>query len=335
MTSIKDVADAAGVSTATVSRVLADKPHVRPEVRDRVLGVVAELKYRPNRVARSLRVQQSTIVGLIVSDIRNPFFTAVSRAVEDLAYQSGYNIFLCNADEDPDKEAMYLELMQDENVAGVILSPTRRTAESFGNTVDLDIPMVVIDRRVRDIAVDMVVIDNIEASERLIKHLLDNGALRIGAMFGKGSTTGRDRHEGYRRALAAHGLLPDAELVSYVNAREKEGYDTTLRLLNLGRPPDAIFTSNALLSAGAFRALRDSGRAVPREIAFASFDDTTWTPLVTPSVTVMAQPTYEIGHSAMELLIKRIEEPERPTREVLLEAQLIVRQSCGCGGPAA
>jgi LacI family fructose operon transcriptional repressor len=335
MTSIKEVADAAGVSTATVSRVLADKPHVRPEVRDRVLAVVADLKYRPNRVARSLRVQKSTIVGLIVSDIRNPFFTAVSRAVEDVAYQAGYNIFLCNADEDPAKEALYLELMQDENVAGVILSPTRQTADSFAATIDPEIPMVVIDRRVRDVDVDTVAIDNIEAAEKLVTHLLDDGYRRIGAMFGEGSTTGRDRLEGYRRALASYGLQPDDKLVSYVPAREEDGFRTTRKLLSLSPPPDAIFTSNALLSVGAYRALRESGRVIPQEIAFASFDDTTWTPLVNPAVTVVAQPTYEIGQSAMELLIRRIETPDRPTREVLLKGQLIIRQSCGCNRQAA
>ena len=122
MTSIKDVAEAAGVSTATVSRALAEKPHVRPEIRERVLAAVEQLHYRPNRVARSLRVQQSNTIGLIVADIRNPFFTSVSRAVEDIAYSQGCALFLCNTDEDPEKEQMYLNLLRDENAAGVILA---------------------------------------------------------------------------------------------------------------------------------------------------------------------------------------------------------------------
>ena len=330
MTSIKDVADAAGVSTATVSRVLADKPHVRPEIRNQVLAVVEQLNYRPNRVARSLRAQKSTIIGLIVSDIRNPFFTWVSRAVEDAAYQHGYSLFQCNADEDPDKEAMYLDLMQDENVAGVILSPTRDTADAFSKKVKLDIPMVVIDRRVRGVDVDSVVIDNVEAAHKIISHLIADGHRRIGAMFGMGSTTGRERHDGFRQAFEAHGLDLHPELVSYVNAREEEGYQTTHKLLNLAHPPDAIFTSNAVLSAGAFRALRESGRRIPDDIAFASFDETTWASLVDPAITVIEQPTDEIGQTATELLLNRIEEPDRPTREVILKGKLIVRHSCGC-----
>lgn len=330
MTSIKDVAEAAGVSTATVSRVLADKPHVRPEIRDRVLTVVEDLNYRPNRVARSLRVQKSNIIGLIVSDIQNPFFTAVSRAVEDMAYEHRLSVFLCNTDENPEKEAMYLDLMGDENVAGVILSPTRQTADSFAETVKLNIPMVVIDRRVQDVEIDSVILDSSEAAYRLVSHLLADGHRRIGAMFGSGSTTGRERREGYVRALKEYNLKPLSELVSFVNAREEAGYMTTKRLLSLPEPPEAIFTSNALLSAGAFRALRESGLAIPDEIAFASFDETTWTTLVQPQVTVIEQPTYEIGQTATELLLKRIEEPTRPTRQVILKGKLIVRQSCGC-----
>jgi len=128
MVKIKDVADAAGVSTATVSRVLANKPHVRSEVKKRVMDVVRELGYRPNRVARSLRSRKSSIIGLIVSDIENPFFQQVSRAVEDAAGEQGYSVMLCNNDEDADKEKRYLDLIRDENLAGVILSPTRQTA---------------------------------------------------------------------------------------------------------------------------------------------------------------------------------------------------------------
>jgi LacI family fructose operon transcriptional repressor len=189
--------------------------------------------------------------------------------------------------------------------------------------------MVVIDRRVRDVDVDGVILDSVEAAHRIVSHLLADGHRRIGAMFGIGSTTGRERREGYLRALEEYGLKPLLELVSFVNAKEEEGYKMTKRLLSLPEPPDAIFTSNALLSAGAFRALRESGLAIPDEIAFASFDETTWTTLVEPSVTVIKQPTYEIGQTATELLLKRIEDPDRPTREVILKGELIVRRSCG------
>src|SRR3954452_17074149 len=133
MVKIKDVAAAAGVSTATVSRVLSDHPHVRPEIRDRVLAAVAQLEYRPNLAARRLRAQQTNSIGLILSDIRNPFFAGISRAVEEIAYERGFIVLLCNTDENPERERMYLELMRDEQVAGVILSPTQQTIAQFAD----------------------------------------------------------------------------------------------------------------------------------------------------------------------------------------------------------
>jgi LacI family fructose operon transcriptional repressor len=331
MTSIKDVANAAGVSTATVSRVLADKPYVRPEIRDRVMAAVKSLNYRPNRVARSLRVRKSNTIGLIVSDIQNPFFTAVSRAVEDAASKRDMSVFLCNTDEDKDKEATYLKLMTDENVAGLILSPTVQAARSYTDVVKLDIPTVVIDRTVPDLEVDSVVLDNVDSAYKIVKHLVADGHRRIAAIFWRGGT-GQERRAGYLKALEDHNIDPLPELVRSVKPREEEGYKTTVQFLGLPEPPDVILTSNSLLAAGAFRALQDHNLSIPDEIAFASFDDTTWTTLVRPAITVLEQPTYEIGKSAAELLLKRINEPTRPISKVTLQGKLIVRQSCGCNG---
>lgn len=330
MVKIKDVADAAGVSTATVSRVLSNKPHVRKEVKARVMKVVKELNYRPNRVARSLRSRKSAIIGLIVSDIENPFFHQVSRAVEDAAHEQGYSVMLCNNDEDPDKEQRYLHLIRDENLAGVILSPTRQTADEFSEAAALNKPMVVIDRQVRNHEVDNVLIDNAQAAHTLVSHLIEHGARRIGAIFGIGSTTGRDRRKGFLQALKDNDIKPCNELVKYANPRDEDGYDTAMKLLELPEPPDAIMTSNSLLAAGALRALQKKRMAIPEDIVFASFDETTWTRLVDPPLTVIEQPTHEIGRTATEMLIKRIQDPTRSHREVILKAKLIVRKSCGC-----
>src|SRR3989442_14457433 len=189
MVSIKDVAEAAGVSTATVSRVLSNGLHVRPEVRERVMEAVDKLAYRPNLLARSLRSQQSNTIGLIVSDIRNPFFTSMSRAVEDTAYEQGFSLVLCNTDENPEKEMIYLHLMRDEHVAGVIFSPTRQTLSSFAPT-NLNFPLVVVDRSISDRDVDVVQLDNVDAGYRLTAHLIENGYRRIAALCGEMSTTG-------------------------------------------------------------------------------------------------------------------------------------------------
>ena len=330
MVRIKDVASAAGVSTATVSRVLAEKPYVRKKVRDRVLAVVQELRYRPNRVARSLRVQKSNIIGLIVSDIQNPFFTLISRAVEDTAYGQGMSIFLCNTDSHPKKEAMYIKLMQDERVAGIILSPTQNVSHAFDEIANAHLPVVIIDRHVPAIEFDSVQVDNIGSAYQIISHLIDHGYKRIGALFGTGSTTGQERQKGYLKALEDHGIHPSEALCLFVNPKEIDGYMGTQQLLNLPKTPDAIFTSNGLLSAGAYKALHESSLRIPEQIAFATFDDTPWATMVDPPFTVIEQPTYEIGRTAVELLIKRIEDSTRPPRAVTLKSRLIIRGSCGC-----
>ncbi len=329
MVKIKNVADAAGVSTATVSRVLANKPHVRPEVKKRVLEVVKKLNYQPNRVAQSLRSSTSMIIALIVADIENPFFQKVSRAVDDTAQELGYNVIVCNTDEDPDKEKKCLDLLRAGNVAGAILAPTLKGLDTFHEIHSLNTPMVIIDRRISNFDVDNVLIDNASSAHNVVTHLIEHGYRRIAGVFGA-STTGRERRNGFVNALKDHGIKPLKNLIKYTEAREEDGFRVAMKLLNMRDRPDAIFTSNSLLAAGILLAIRKSGLAVPGDIALASFDDTTWAKLVEPALTVIEQPTYEIGRTATELLIKRIQDSTRSHREVVLTTNLIVRQSCGC-----
>jgi LacI family fructose operon transcriptional repressor len=326
MASIKDVAEAADVSTATVSRVLSNGQHVRPEVRARVMAAVERLGYRPNLVARSLRSQQSNTIGLIVSDVRNPFFTSISRAVEDTAYEQGFSVLLCNTDENPEKETIYLNLMRDENVAGILVSPTRQTVARFTSS-NLNIPTVVIDRSMPDVDVDVVLLDNVDAAYRLTTHLIENGYWHIGILCGDASTTGRERQAGYEKALRAHGLPPVPEHVKYMQPKIEDGYAAALKMLASAQPLDALVTTNSLLGAGALQAIRERKLSIPDDIALVTFDETTWASLVEPAVTLIAQPTYEIGKTATELLLQRIADPNRPTRQVILKGQLLVRES--------
>jgi len=326
MASIKEVAEAAGVSTATVSRVLSNRPYVRPEVRERVLAAIAKLDYRPNLVARSLRSQQSNTIGLIVSDIRNPFFTAISRAVEDTAYAQGYSVIMCNTDENPQKEALYLQVMRDERVAGVIFSPTRQTLANFA-ALQIDFPTVLVDRSLKQGAVDAVLLDNVAAGYELTAHLIENGYRRIAAICGDASTTGRERWRGYNAALRDHGLAPAAEFMQYVQPRIEVGYAAAREMLGSLQPPDAIFTSNSMLTAGALKAIRECRMAIPDDLALVGFDETIWASLVDPAITLIAQPTDEIGRTAAELLLQRVAEPARSPRTVLLKGTLLVRGS--------
>ena len=324
MTSIKDVAKAAGVSTATVSRVIANNAPIKAETRERVLEAISQLNYRPNLIARSLRVQKSAKIGLVVSDIRNPFFTAIGRAVEDAAYEQGYSVLMCNTDENPEKEELYLNLLHDENVAGVIFSPTQQFSVS-SKTYEAKMPFVIIDRAVENKDTDMVLLDNVSAAYELTSHLIQNGYKKLAGLFGDASATGQERSRGFHRALKDAQLTPVA--AHFISPRIKQGFDTTIALLESNNRPDAIFTSNSLLTAGAFQALRAKKVLIPDEVAIVGFDETTWGELVDPPITVISQPTEEIGRTATELLFQRIQEPTRLPKTVILNGNLLVKES--------
>ena len=327
-TKIEDVAQRAGVSTATVSRVLSGKPYVSEDLKVRVLSAAQELDYRPSRVARSLREQRSRIIGLIISDIQNPFFTAIVRAVEDGAHASGHAVFLCNTDEDEAKETLYIDLMLAEHVAGVILSSTTGRNPAYNHLLQAGIPAVAIDRRVYNVPLDTVLVDNIGATRRAVEHLIDQGHRRIGAIVGHlTSSTGEERLRGYTDALMAHKIPVSDALIRIGTPRAPVGYAAMNELLALPDPPTAVFTGNNLLTAGALRALFDVGLRVPEEFAVAAFDDMEWAIFIQPALTMVAQPTYEIGRIAVGLLQQRIDDPRRPPQEIILPAQVIARHA--------
>ena len=324
MASIKDVAKAAGVSTATVSRVLAHKDFIRPATRERVMRAVAELHYLPNPAARSLRARRSARIGLVFSDIRNPFFAALSRAVEEAAYARGYSVLICNTDEDPAREASFIEMLHAEKAAGLIFSPTRQYC-THPSRIALELPVVVIDRAIRGPELDMVVLDNISAARELTEHLIANGYRRLAGLFGETSVTGRERSEGFRLALKAHNLKPHS--VHFAAPHIDSGHAAAAAILDTPNLPDAILTSNSLLTAGVFRALRERGLKIPGDIALTGFDVTEWGEFVDPAITVIAQPVEEIGGTAAEMLFERIADPLCPPRRVMLNGRLQVRGS--------
>ncbi|WP_046158433.1 LacI family DNA-binding transcriptional regulator [Chromobacterium vaccinii] len=321
-TSIKDVALLAGVSVATVSRVLGNGP-VSAALRAKVEAAVAQSGYRPNLSARRLRSQASRTIGLIVSDIRNPFFTSVSRAVEDVAYRAGMRVILCNTDENPDKEAMYLRLMQEERVSGVIFAATRATADSL-DVAGLGFPVVMIDRAGPAARCDAVLLDNRTAAAQLVEHLLGRGYRRIGGLFGNTSSTGAERHAGFAEAMERAGLPAAARFVApSAEAAQAEA----AKWLGDAGAPEALIASNGLLLLGVVKAVREAGVAVPGRLALAGFDNDSWTELADPGMTVIEQPVDEIGRAAMEMLLERLERPERPLRKVVLAGRLVERGS--------
>lgn len=330
MATMKDVAELAGVSTATVSRVLTGKTNVSPELRARVLKAVEELDYQPSRVARSLRVRTTQIIGLIISDIRNPFFTSVVRGVEDVAYANGYTLILCNSDEDPAKERLYIDVMRAERVAGIIISPTSETNEYYKLLLESGISIVSMDRRMRGLEVDTVVVNNVEGAYQAVSHLIKLGHKRIGLIGGPTMiTTGRERQEGYEKALKEHGLAVTPGLIKVGDFKQESGYQRANEFLEVEDPPTALFVANNLMTLGALNAIHERGLKIPQDIAIVGFDDMPWAPSLEPPLTVIAQPTYELGRAAAEALLGRITDRDRPVREVKLATTLIVRKSCG------
>ena len=323
MAQIKDVAQRAGVSVASVSRVMAGHAGVSEATRQRVLEAVQALDYRPDLAARRLRSRRTDTIGLIVSDIRNPFFTEISRAVEDVAYQHRMRVILGNADEDPEKEALYLDLMRDENVSGVILSPTLPTLARFRSS-DYPFPLVLVDRCERETAADAVVLDNVDAAYRLTAHLIERGYRRIALVYGVTSATGRQRHEGYVAAMATHGLQTQAKAVP---ATVEVARAAATELLSSRPLPEALVASNGIILLGLTEALQAAKLRFPEQIALAGFDDLPWTRLVEPGITVIAQPTYDLGEAAIELLLQRIAHPAQSMRRVVLRGELIERGS--------
>jgi LacI family fructose operon transcriptional repressor len=320
--SINDVARVAGVSKSTVSRVIGGGS-VSEEVRARVEVAIRQTGYRPNLQARRLRSRHTGIIGVIVADIRNPFFTALIRAVEEVAYREGMRVTLCNTDEDPEREALYLQLMQEERISGLIFAPTRTTVGRL-DRLPLDYPTVLVDRAAPGGPHDSVVLDNPAAMAGLVEHLVERGYRRIGGLFGSTSTTAAERRDGYLTAMRAHGLEPDYR---EVEPTAEAAIVTVGQWLTDPTRPEALVASNSLLLMGALKAARGAGLKIPQQLALAGFDNERWTDLVEPGITVIEQPVEDMGRAAMSLLLERMRSPQLPVRRLVMTGRRVLRDS--------
>jgi DNA-binding LacI/PurR family transcriptional regulator len=327
---MRQVAERAGVSPATVSRVLNGRDNVRADYRARVLEVVAELDYRPNRLARNLRRQRADMIGVIVSDIENPHFSESVRAVEDAAYRRGYRVLLCNTDETADKQSAYLQMLAQERVLGVILSPSDPGDDEIAQLLDLGIPVVALDREVDDRRADAVVADNVEAARIATEHLVAAGHERVGLIAGPPDVeTGAERLQGYREAMEAAGLEP---LVASGRFRIDDGRRATYELLGADPRPTALVAGNNLTAIGALKALREAELEVPGQMALVAVDDPFWAELIEPPLTTVAQPVRAMAHRAMSFLLERIEGKRIEARREVFGVELRRRSSCGTEG---
>lgn len=332
MSKLEDVARLARVSISTVSRVINEPTLVREETRTRVQEAIRTLRYQPSRVARRLRVEngRANLIGLVIPDIQNPFFADVARGVEDMAQQHGYMVFLGNSDEDALKERRYLEVMRAESVDGIIVPPIAENDAAMAELADLGLPMVCVDRRLARVTMDTVVVDNMRGAYEAVDHLIRLGHRRIGFIEGRPElSTSRERLQGYHQALQEHGIAFDRSLIREGDSRQPSGRSLTLELLHLPEPPSALLVGNNLMALGALEAIYLEGVRLPHDLALISYDDLPWAMAFNPPLTAVRQPGYEVGRRATELLLQRIREPARSTSLVMLQPELVVRESCG------
>ncbi|MFH8514622.1 LacI family DNA-binding transcriptional regulator [Streptomyces gelaticus] len=328
MTSIKDVAAQAGVSVATVSRVLNSHPSVSPDARTRVLAAVDALGYRPNAVARSLRTDQTRTLGLVISDVLNPYFTELARFVEEEARALGYSVIIGNADERPELQDHHVRTLLDRRIDGLLVSPADGDSPLMSDVARAGTPMVFVDRWMPGVDVPVVRADGRLAIRDLVAHLHALGRRRLAIIAGPAATTtGNERVQAFREALRAHALaLPDA-YIGQGDFQADSGRRVTERFLALPEPPEVVFAADNLMALGALDAIRAAGLRVPQDIGLAAFDDIPWFVHTDPPITAIAQPTGELGRAAVRALVDIVE--GRSPQSVTLPARLVVRRSCG------
>lgn len=331
---IKDVALLAGVSTATVSRVLNRSAKVDQSALERVEAAVEQLQYRRNLVARGLRTQRADIVSLVCSDIENPFFTAICRGIEDYASKLGLSVVICNTDGDLAKEVEYIDMLSSQSVSGVIISPTSSSKTDVSKLVRQGVAVVAVDRRLRH-KTDAVFVDNKLGAFQATDHLIRSGARRVACITGpRNVMTAQHRLSGYKAALAAHGLPMSAALIRFADFKDEGGMKAVREMLDGPQSPDGIFVANNRMTTGVLVALRELGVHIPDEISLVGFDDLPWADLVSPSITTVRQPSYELGRAAARMLTERLQGLDDPgPREFVLEPQLVIRDSSRKPGP--
>lgn len=320
---IADVASRAGVSQATVSRVLNGDPRVGDSYRQRVEKAVKELDYRPNRIARSLRTQRSQVIGVVVSDIENPHFSEMVRAVEDSAYGAGYPVIVCNTDESPAKQRDYLRILISEQVLGVIISPSDPQGPEIAELLDDDIPVVAFDREVADPRADAVVADNIAAAREATELTIEAGHRDIVFVGGRTTVeTGSERQLGYELAMQAADLTPRSIDGAF---RLETAGEAVNDLLRSGRDvPSALVIANNLMTLGALGAIQDVGVSAHRPTIVA-LDDPPWAPFINPPLTTLAQPVRRMAEDAMELLLQRVSRERTAPRRITHRFELRLR----------
>jgi LacI family transcriptional regulator len=331
---IADVAREAGVSRQTVSRVLNDKSEIRASTRESVMQVIERLGYSPSGIARSLATNKTLTVGLVVPDITNPFFPEIARGVEDVVRERGYEMFLCNSVEDPGREEHVLRALEDKRVDGTIICSSRLPDGRLFPRLRQQRTAVLVNRLAPPELAGTVRVEDAEGTEQAVNHLLAGGHRVIGFLCGpSNSHSAKERARGFEAALSAGEYRLDQDLMRPCPPNLDGGYEAALALLSEHSGIDGLVCYNDLVAVGALRACIELGLRVPDDVAVVGCDDIMVAGLLSPALTTLRVPKYEIGASAARMLLDRIGE-RRGKSEVLLRPKLIVRESAPQAGPS-
>ena len=331
MPNIRDVAQRAGVAPITVSRVINGTGYVSNDLRQRVEQAISDLNYVPNRLGPSMRSKRSNTVGLVVTDITNPFWTTVVRGVEDAAYKAGYHLFLCNSDESVYKEREYVELLLSRQVDGFLIAPAEMQFDVLELIQNQDKAIVLLDRSIETAAIDIVRGDSEGGAYQLTRHLLDLKHRDIALLNGSRSvSTAVVRAHGFRRAMTEAGLEGKEIRELWGEFTQDSGYYQTLEALQWRPRPTALIAANNFIALGAVRVLDNFGLRIPQDISLVVFDDLPAAVNFRPFFTSADQPAYEMGFLAANTLFDRLRgNRDGDFKDIVLPFELTVRSSSG------
>lgn len=325
---IYDVAQAAGVSIATVSKVINGTGRISDKTRKHVLVIMDQLKYQPSMVASALTGKSTFTIGLTLPDLANPFFAEIARAVEDRCHEFGFNVFICSTDNDPDKEVKYFSLLTQKRVDGIIVATRIQNDQFLKKLIQQNVPIALITNEMPTLAVDTVMVDDFLGGYQAGSHLAELGHRRIAILKEDTDTkSNRERIYGCQQAMIAAGIEPDERLVSIGGFTVQSGKEAMTELLKLDNPPTAVFACNDLLAIGAIQAAREQGLQLPADLSVVGFDNTILATIIDPPLTTIGQPIQEIGRQAVELLVQEIKGEKTLKQRVVLLPELVVRSS--------
>lgn len=329
---LKDIAEQVGVHTSTVSRVLRNKEtqQVSPETRSKILSIAKELNYSPNQLAQAFRLKKTHTIALIIPDISNAFFAGIAKRIEIESYKAGYNLVVCNTDEEQEKERRYLENLIKRSIDGIIIASAHQEPNKIIKILK-NIPFVLLDRCFENLKTNAVISNNEQLSYRAVEHFFSFGHKRIGFICSrKNIFTIKNRLKGYYNALKKYNLDNDQKLVCGNGFTENDGYLATKELLSLDNPPTAVLSSGNIISIGVMKAIHEFGLSIPEDISIIAFSDSPCAPYWSPPLTTISHPLEKMGKEAINLLLENINKNKKlPHRAIIVDAAFNKRNSVG------